>query len=173
MFLIGVLCCEIVFSSYWKICKIELRPYTSTASIYIAEISLNVMLDYSKQTNKAYIVSEIITELWSKKKSDNFKTFLLHPLIWDGLLFYTEYNIKTCFNRYMFISFVIHVLWLALFSWVPIFVDWTNLTHSWGLKFVSIVFSFIIHKENRYFVGTGIRGSDLPRKPRKLVPHEN
>ena len=35
------------------------------------------------------------------------------------------------------------------------------------------IFSFIIHTENRYFVGTEIRGSDPARKPRKLVPHEN
>ena len=25
-----------------------------------------------------------------------------------------------------------HVLWMALFSWVPIFVDWTKMTHSLG-----------------------------------------
>ena len=25
-------CCEIVFSSYWKVCKIQLRPFHSTAS---------------------------------------------------------------------------------------------------------------------------------------------
>ena len=41
-----------------------------------------------------------------------------------------------------------------------------------GSKFVAIVFSFIIHTENYHFVGTGIRGSDPPRKTRKLVPHE-
>ena len=64
------------------------------------------------------------------------------------------------------------ILWMALFSWVPIFVGRTKMTHSWGLKFVAIVFSFIIHTENYHFVGTGIRGSDPPRKPRKLVTHE-
>ena len=42
------------------------------------------------------------------------------------------------------------------------------MTHSRGSKFVDIVFSFIMHTENYHFVGTGIRGSDLPRKPRKL-----
>ena len=46
------------------------------------------------------------------------------------------------------------------------------MTHSWGSKFVDIVFSFIIHTENHLFVGTGIRGSNPPRKPRKSVPHE-
>ena len=46
------------------------------------------------------------------------------------------------------------------------------MAHSWGSKFVAIVFSFIIHTENHHFVGTGIRGSDPPRKPRKLVLHE-
>ena len=46
------------------------------------------------------------------------------------------------------------------------------MTHSWGSKFVAIVFSFIIHTENYPFMGTGIRGSDSPRKPRKLVSHE-
>ena len=64
------------------------------------------------------------------------------------------------------------ILWLALFLWVPIFVDWTKMTHSWGSKFVAIVFSLIIHTENYHFMGTGIGGSDPPRKPRKLVPHE-
>ena len=42
-----------------------------------------------------------------------------------------------------------------------------------GSKFVDIVFSLIIHTENRYFLCSGIRGSDPPRKPRKLVPHKN
>ena len=37
---------------------------------------------------------------------------------------------------------------ITLFSWVPIFVDSTKMTHSWGSKFVTIVFSFIIHAEN-------------------------
>ena len=40
------------------------------------------------------------------------------------------------------------ILWLALFSWVPIFVDWTKMTHPWGSKFLAIVFSFIIHTKN-------------------------
>ena len=47
-----------------------------------------------------------------------------------------------------------------------------KIKHSWGLKFVVIVFSFIILTENRYFLGTENRGSDPPRKPRKLVPRE-
>ena len=62
---------------------------------------------------------------------------------------------------------------MPLFSWVPIFVDLTKITHSSGSEFVAIVFSFIIHTENRYFVGTRIRGSDPPQIPRKLVPHKN
>ena len=44
------------------------------------------------------------------------------------------------------------------------------MTHSWGSKFVAIVFSFIIYTENHLFVGTGIRESDPLQK---LVPHEN
>ena len=57
-------------------------------------------------------------------------------------------------------SSLIQILWVALFSWVPIFVHVTKMAHSWGSEFVVIVFSFIIHKENHHFVGTGIRGSD-------------
>ena len=49
---------------------------------------------------------------------------------------------------------------MALFSWVPIFVDWANMTHSWGSKFVAIAFSYIIHTENRFFLGTRFCGSD-------------
>ena len=37
------------------------------------------------------------------------------------------------------------ILWMPLFSWVPIFVEWTKITHSWGSKSVAIVFSLIIH----------------------------
>ena len=37
------------------------------------------------------------------------------------------------------------VLWMPLFSWVPIFVDLTKITHSWSSKFVAIVFTFILH----------------------------
>ena len=50
------------------------------------------------------------------------------------------------------------------------FVDCSTFTHSLGSKFVVIMFSFIIHTENCYLVGTEIRGLDPPRK---LVPHEN
>ena len=31
---------------------------------------------------------------------------------------------------------------------------------------------FFHNKENYHFVGTGVRGSDPPQKPQKLVPHE-
>ena len=64
-------------------------------------------------------------------------------------------------------------LWMPLFSWVPNFVDWTKMTNLWGSQIMAIVFSFIIHTENRYFMGTRIHGSDPPWKPRKMVPHEN
>ena len=52
-------------------------------------------------------------------------------------------------------------------------VDLTKVTHSWGSKFLAIVFSLIIRTENHYFMGTRIRGSDPTRIPRILVPHEN
>ena len=39
---------------------------------------------------------------------------------------------------------------MALFSWVPIFVDWTQMTYWWGSKFLARVFSFIIHTEIPY-----------------------
>ena len=41
---------------------------------------------------------------------------------------------------------------------------------SWGSKFVAIVFSFIIHIKSYHFVGSGIHGSDPPRKPQKFKP---
>ena len=60
---------------------------------------------------------------------------------------------------------------MALFSWVPpILVDWAKVTFSLDSKFVAVIFSFTIHTENNFFVGTRFRGSDPPRKPRKLVP---
>ena len=64
------------------------------------------------------------------------------------------------------------IIWMALFSWLPI--SWTNqkMTYLWDLKFLVIVFSFIMHTENYHFVGTGIRGLDPLGKPRKLVPYE-
>ena len=45
------------------------------------------------------------------------------------------------------------ILWMPLFSWVPIFVDWTKITHSWGSNFVAILFSFIIDTEKSLFRG--------------------
>ena len=48
----------------------------------------------------------------------------------------------------------------------------SKIKHSWGSKFVAIVFSFIIHIENYCLVGTEIRGSDPPQQPGKLVPHK-
>ena len=59
---------------------------------------------------------------------------------------------------------------MALFSWVPIFVDWTKMTLSWGSKLVVIVFSLIINTENYHFVGTGIRGSDPPQNHENWYP---
>ena len=43
---------------------------------------------------------------------------------------------------------------VGIFSWVPIFVDWTKITQSFGSKFMAIIFTFIFHTENCYFVGT-------------------
>ena len=37
------------------------------------------------------------------------------------------------------------MLWMALFSRVPILVDWAKITHLWDSKFVAIAWSFIIH----------------------------
>ena len=48
-----------------------------------------------------------------------------------------------------------------------------KMTQSWGSKFVTIVFSFIIHTENYHLVGTGIRGSDPPRKTTKIGTQRN
>ena len=62
---------------------------------------------------------------------------------------------------------------MALFLPVPIFVEMAKNAHSWDSKFVAIAFSFVIHTENRFFVGTRFRGSEPPRKPQNLVPHEN
>ena len=62
---------------------------------------------------------------------------------------------------------------MALFSCVPIFVDGAKITHLRGSKFITMAFSFIIHTENRFFVGSRFCGSDPPQKPRKLVPNKN
>ena len=69
------------------------------------------------------------------------------------------------FQKYHF-----RLLWMALCLWVPIFVDCAKVTHLWGSKFVAVAFSSIFNTENCFFVGTRFRGSDPPRKPRKLVP---
>ena len=75
----------------------------------------------------------------------------------------------TCTNRFhdslsltfcqvsLFISFIlhIHILWMALFPWAPIFVDWTNIMHLWGSKFRAILFFFITHTANHYHQGQG------------------
>ena len=47
------------------------------------------------------------------------------------------------------------------------------MTHSWGSKFVAIVFSFIIHTENYSFVGTGIRGLYPSTKTTKIGIPQN
>ena len=53
-------------------------------------------------------------------------------------------------------------------------MDLTKMAHLWDSNFLHVVlFSFIIHTDNCHFVGTEIRGLDPPRKPRKLVHHEN
>ena len=64
------------------------------------------------------------------------------------------------------------ILWMSLFSFGPIFVDWSKLTHSLESKFVDIMLSFKIHTENCYLLGTKNRGLDPPQKPRKVVPHD-
>ena len=40
-------------------------------------------------------------------------------------------------------------------------------------KFMAKAFSFTIHTENYFFMGTRFLGSDPPPKPPKLVPYEN
>ena len=60
------------------------------------------------------------------------------------------------------------VLWMALFSWVPIFIDWAKITHFWGSNFLVKAFFFIIHKKIALFVGTRFHGSDPPQKTTKI-----
>ena len=55
---------------------------------------------------------------------------------------------------------------MALFLCVSIFRGLNKNEAFLGSKFVAIIFSYIIHTENNHFVGTVIRGSDPPRKPR-------
>ena len=38
-----------------------------------------------------------------------------------------------------------YIMWMALFSWVLIFVYLRKIKHLWGSKFVAIVFFFKIH----------------------------
>ena len=65
---------------------------------------------------------------------------------------------------------VLQILWMALFFWVPIFVDWAKITHSWGSEFVGIAFSCTILTDSRFFMGTRFCESDPPQKPWKLIP---
>ena len=88
------------------------------------------------------------------------------PLLW---FWQTEYFILICISHKKW--FLLHVLWMALFSWVPIFMDWTKMTFV-GVKICGHGFFFVLHTENYHFMDTGICGSDPPRKPRKLVPNE-
>ena len=63
----------------------------------------------------------------------------------------------------------VYILWMALCSSVPMFVDQTKMTHSWGSKFVVLKFSFMTHTERLLFLlSTGICGLDPPRKPQKI-----
>ena len=66
----------------------------------------------------------------------------------------------------------INILWMALFSWIPIFVDWTKLRNPRDSKFVATVFSFIIHTDIYYFVDNWIQWSDRPQNQWKLVPRK-
>ena len=50
------------------------------------------------------------------------------------------------------------------------FCGLTKMTHSWGSKFVAIIFFFLIPQAIYYFEGTGIRRLDPPRKPRTWYP---
>ena len=88
------------------------------------------------------------------------KIYLSVPAPW-----YTSYLQALQFDIIRKWDITCIILWMPLFSMVSIFVDWTKITHSWGSKFVAIVFSYIIHTRNCYLVDTRIRGSDPPRKP--------
>ena len=46
----------------------------------------------------------------------------------------------------------VFLLWMVLFSWVPIFVDQRKVMHSGGSKFVAIIISYITHTENTYLL---------------------
>ena len=115
------------------------------------------------------------TLLWSHNGCDELSMLQLHSLKYmeTGITLFAEYcsvSYKATYTDSDLKTFQCQSsrLWMALFSWVPIFVDWTKITHSWGSKFVAIEFYLMIHKENWTFVGTGIRRSDPPRKPRKI-----
>ena len=124
-----------------------------------------------KGKNSKTLVKWIRKDLWAKY------TLLICYLIYTlTFVAFVEIHFTLPWVLYAFVkldNIKLMTKWMALFSWITIFVDWTQMKHLLGSKFVAIVFSIIIHAENHQFVGTGIRGSDHPRKPRKLVPNEN
>ena len=69
-------------------------------------------------------------------------------------------------------------LWMALFSWVPVFVDWTKMTHLWGSKFVARVFSFKSHYNRKWsfrgywnsWIGPSSKTMKIWLYPTKLKP---
>ena len=80
---------------------------------------------------------------------------------------------ETCKYTYLFsIKFWrYNILWMALFSLVPIFGDWTKITQSLGSKFVVIVFSLKIQKITISLV-LEFMDLTLQENHEKLVPHE-
>ena len=82
-------------------------------------------------------------QIWSLSYISNGVTNFTVSVTQTGILVKTRsYNVSNLL-----------ILWTAVFSWVPIFVDWTKLTHLWGSKFVAIVFSFIVYTEKSLICG--------------------
>ena len=65
---------------------------------------------------------------------------------WWGKLSVGQTFFRTCCT-----AMCLHILWMALFLWVPIFVDWAKMTYSWGSKFMAIAIYLIIYTENYNF----------------------
>ena len=132
------------------------------------------------KTLRQFLALYAVTKSWRVTSDDSFyfwlwgikggqvHTCLLHSLhSWSKCWTHTFHNKNALKMTYCG--------WLYFrgyqFSWIDL--KKSKMIHSKGSQFLAMIFSFITFTKNYYFVGTRICGLDPPRKPGKLVPHEN
>ena len=115
----------------------------------VSELTLTLLMIFSKTQRSRKMGKH------NQRCLSLYTTYNLKPWPWDIKGEYVSFlpsvslvvNLLAPFKGVYIVQLL---LWMTLFSWVPIFVDWANITYSWGSEFMVIILFFIIHTDNHF-----------------------